>query len=232
MYKDRRILAVIPARGGSKGLPGKNIRPLAGIPLINWSITAAKQSGFFDEIMVSTDSHEIAAVAREAGASLPFLRPSYLATDNATTMDTLEYTLSWYSEKGYVFEMVCLLQPTSPLRTAEDISNAMHLCEEKEAQAVVSVCEAGHHPFWMNTLPESLCMDGFLRQEALDTPRQALPRYYQLNGALYLGNSHWVRQNRSFYGAESFAYIMPRERSIDIDTLMDFHLAEFFLAKR
>ena len=224
-----KVLGIIPARGGSKGLPRKNIRSLAGKPLIAWSIEAGLQSSWIDELIVNTDSPEIAAVAREYGAQVPFLRAPELATDTATTMDVLVDTFDWYENQGRSFDLVILLQPTSPLRTKDDIDQALQVYREKQAEAVVSVCPVEHHPFWSNRLPADGCLDKFLRPEAINTPRQQLPEYYHLNGALYLAAIDRLRELNSFFGPRTYAYVMPRERSVDIDTLLDLHLAEILL---
>lgn len=229
MYNGKKILGVITARGGSKGLPGKNIRPLHGKPLLAWSIEAGKYSGILDELLVTTDDHEIGAIAREYGASVPFIRPPELATDTTQTMDVLLHVLEWYEQTGLFFDLLVLLQPTSPLRTAEDIVRGVKLLFEKYAQAVVSVCEAEHHPYWMNHLPEDGCMGNFLRKEAQNMPRQLLNTYYRLNGALYIAEITWLKEQKSFFGEKTFAYVMERERSVDIDEMMDFQLAEILL---
>ncbi len=232
MFRKRNILAVIPARGGSKGLPGKNIMQCGGKPLIEWSIAVARECLFFDEVIVSTDDSAIAEIAVAAGATVPFLRPADLASDEANIIDVL-LDLFVKIERGSKHQdIVVLLQPTSPLRTTEDITGALKLYFEKSANAVVSVCEVDHHPYWMNELPPDVRMDGFLREEAIHTPRQQLPRYYRLNGALYIANIGWLKKSRSFFGENTFAYIMQREHSIDIDHKIDFQLAEFLLSER
>ncbi|APG23789.1 acylneuraminate cytidylyltransferase family protein [Syntrophotalea acetylenica] len=226
MFDGRRILALIPARGGSKGLPGKNIRELAGRPLLAWSIEAARQSRYVDVVALSTDSRDIAEVAEAEGVPVPFLRPAHLATDSASSFDALVHALDWYAGNGERFDLVVWLQPTSPLRTAADIDQAIELYFEKQADAIVSVCETDHHPWWSNTLSADGNMAGFLRHEVLNTNRQELPVYYRLNGAIYLGAPELLREQRSFFGRATYAYVMSRERSVDIDDLIDFRLAE------
>jgi len=229
MFEGQRILALIPARGGSKGLAGKNIRALAGKPLIAWSISAAKESRYVDRIIVSTDSEEIAAVSRQAGAETPFPRPAALATDQASTMDVCLHAAEWLGKSGDHFDLLLVLQPTSPLRTAADIDSTVELLGERNADAVVSVCETDHHPWWSNCLPEDGSMKDFLRPEVLHKTRQELPAYYRLNGAVYLARIAKLHETRSFYGAKTFAYRMPAARSVDIDSLQDFLLAETLL---
>lgn len=231
MYDGNRILAVIPARGGSKGLPGKNIRDLAGRPLIAWTIDAANDSRYLDSVIVSTDSPEIAGVAKRYHAEVPFLRPDHLATDNAKSMDALLHAVQWLEGHGETFDMLLALQPTSPLRTAKDIDQAIELYFQKNARAIVSVCPCDHHPWWSNCLPEDGNMAGFLRPEVLGTNRQELPAFYRLNGSIYLADISFLMESGSFYGQRTFAYVMPTRSSIDIDSLLDFNLAEFLLSR-
>ncbi|WP_258359744.1 cytidylyltransferase domain-containing protein [Moorella sulfitireducens] len=229
MYQGKTILGFIPARAGSKGVPGKNIRPLAGKPLIVYTIETARESGVFDYLLVSTDGEEIARIAREAGAEVPFIRPVELATDTARGSDVLAHAMVWCEENGRLYDWVMVLQPTSPLRAVEDILGACRLMLERDAQAVVSVCEVDHHPWWCNTLPEDLNMENFLRPEVLNLNRQELPVFYRLNGAIYLGEWEFCKKESSFYGPGTYAYIMPKERSVDIDREMDFVLADVLM---
>ena len=229
MFNGKRILAIIPARGGSKGLPGKNIRNLAGKPLVSWAIDAAKVSKYIDTTTVNTDSVEIAEIARRYGALVPFLRPTKLATDSASSYDVIIHALSWHVKQKEIFDLVMLLQPTSPLRTAYDIDLAIELFFEKKAQAIVSVCPCDHHPWWANTLPANGNMGEFLRPEILQTNRQGLPPHYRLNGAIYLADINFLRNNGSFFGPATYALTMSKEHSVDIDDIIDFQLAELFL---
>ncbi len=229
MFDGHSILAVIPARGGSKGLPGKNIRLLAGKPLLAWTIEAARASGVIDEIVVSTDSPEIAAVATACGCAPPFWRPEELAGDTSPTMAALWHALDWYAQQqDRRFDLVLLLQPTSPLRQAADILAALELLRQAGVSSVVSVCPVDHHPLWSNTLPPDHSLEHFLRPEAL-RPRQELPPSYRLNGAIYLARTDWLRERGSFLGPGAYALVMPRQRSVDIDDATDFLLAEILL---
>lgn len=224
-----RNLAVIPARSGSKGLPDKNILPLNGKPLLAWSIDAARQSGMFDTIYVSTDSEKYAEIARQYGAEVPFLRSAEASTDTASSWDVLKEAIINYQKLGKAFDSLMMLQPTSPLRTAEDIRGAFQLMTQRNATAVVSVCNTDCSPLWCNTLPENQCMDGFLSPAAL-FPRQALPQYYQLNGAIYLlVVDNFLKKGRLVYDQGCYAYVMPSERSVDIDGAVDFAIAEALL---
>lgn len=222
-----KSIAIIPARSGSKGLPDKNIRDLGGKPLIAYSIEAALRSKMFDTVMVSTDSKKYAGISRQYGAEVPFLRSAVTSGDSAGSWDVVREVLEKYSKLGREFDTVMLLQPTSPLRTAKDIVNAFKLKEEKNANAVISVCEVDHSPLWSNTLPDSLSMKGFINNS--DVHRQQLPTYYRINGAVYLTDTEFLYKGGSIYENNCFAYIMPRDRSVDIDNEMDFRMAEFFL---
>ncbi len=224
-------MGFIPARAGSKGVPGKNTKDLLGKPLIAYTIESALTSKVFDYLIVSTDCEDIARVAQEAGAETPFKRPAELATDTAKSMDALQHALTWCEEQGKHSDWVMNLQPTSPLRNSEDIINACALMIQRRAGAVVSVCEADHHPWWSNTLPGDHCMEHFIRPEILNVNRQSLPKYYRLNGAVYLAEWDLLRQQKSWYGKNTYAYIMPKERSVDIDTALDFAWAELLLTK-
>lgn len=227
-----RNLAVIPARSGSKGLPDKNIKPLLGKPLMAYTIEAAVQSGMFDTVHMSTDSSKYAEIARQFGAEAPFLRSRRNSNDTASSWDVVLEVLEEYGRRGQTFDTVMLLQPTSPLRTAEDIRNAYRTMEQKRAFTVASVCEAEHPPIWSNVLPDSGCMDGFLSGTALK-PRQAASRYFRLNGALYLLDAGYFKEQRSIsYDAHSYAYVMPQERSVDIDGPLDLLIAEALLRAR
>lgn len=231
MFKNKKILTLIPARGGSKGLPGKNIKEIAGKPLIVWTIQTALQSNWLDKIIVSTDNETIASVARQAGAEVPFIRPKHLASDNAKGIDVVLHAIHWFEEKGEYFDLLLLLQPTSPLRTVRDIENAIRLLFEKQAKAIISVCENEHPPYWSNTLPADHSMKNFINFDAIKN-RQKLPTFYRLNGAIYLSEIEYLKQNKGFWGAQTYAYIMPNERSVDIDSLLDFKLAELLLNEK
>lgn len=218
-------LAIIPARSGSKGLKDKNIKELNGLPLMAYSIHAALKSGKFSHVMVSTDSQLYADIAVEHGAEVPFLRDAATSGDSASSWDTVREVLRKYQQLGMEFDTVTLLQPTSPLRTAEDIVKAFALYQEKGATSVVSVCEPEHSPLWCNTLPDSLCMDGFLNH-ANNCQRQKLGSYYRLNGSIYIVDVDLIIAGNDIYNSGCYAYIMPTEHSIDIDTELDFVIAE------
>jgi len=220
-----KMLALIPARGGSKGLPGKNIRPLAGKPLIAWTIEAARASRYVSRVVVSSDDEAILAVARAYGADVPFVRPLDLARDDTPGIDVVLHALDCLPD----YDWVVLLQPTSPLRSAEDIGQAITRCLQGGAPACVSVTAAPSNPWWMFHVEEDGWMASFLPAAERPTRRQDLPELYALNGAVYVARVDWLRQTRSFLTEETVAYVMPAERSVDIDTLLDFRLAECLL---
>jgi CMP-N,N'-diacetyllegionaminic acid synthase len=221
-------IAIIPARSGSKGLKNKNIKELNGKPLLAYSIEAAKESKLFDEIMVSTDSNKYAQIARNYGANVPFLRSETNSSDKASSWNVVLEVLQKYLETGIKFNSICLLQPTSPLRTAKDIIEAYKLLETKQADAITSVCEVDHSPLWTMTLPENLSLDEFKKRDS-DTPRQLLEKYYRLNGAIYIRRINYNNSTISLNDTNEFAFIMQKEHSIDIDIELDFLIAETIL---
>ena len=225
-------LAIIPARSGSKGLKDKNIKLLSGKPLLAYTIEAARESGLFDEIMVSTDSREYADIAKQWGANVPFLRSNELSNDTASSWDAVKEVIERYKNLGTEFDTVALLQPTSPLRTSNDIIEGYNVIEVKEANFVVGVCEMDHSPLWANTLPEDLSMENFIRPEVVKVPRQSIPTYYRINGALYIVKVDYLMRTPDIYGDRSFASVMKKENSIDIDDQMDFTIAEVLFSER
>lgn len=219
-------LAIIPARSGSKGVKDKNIRLLCGKPLLAYTIEAADKSGMFDEIYVSTDSTRYAEIAIQYGASVPFMRDGMNATDVSSSWDLVREAIKKYQEYGKTFDTVVLLQPTSPLRTAEDIIKGYNLFEQKAANAVVAVCETEFSPLHCNTLEESGSLMGFIPKEISELPRQKLKKYYRVCGALYIANVDYIMQSTDLYAEKCYAYIMERSHAVDIDEEMDFSVAE------
>lgn len=218
MIGDRKVLALLTARGGSKGLPGKNIRKAGGKPLIAWSIEAARGAACVDRLVLSSDDEHIIEVARAHGCEVPFVRPAELATDAASSMDVVRHALDQLTG----FDVVVLLQPTSPLRTAADIDSACELLSRTGAPACVAVCPVDQSPYWMYTTDA-----GGRLHPLLDTPhrtaqRQRQPEVFIPNGALYVASIPWLKVSGSFMTTETVAYCMPRERSLDIDTAEDF----------
>ena len=222
--KIKKCIAIIPARGGSKRLPNKNILDLGGKPLIAWSIEAALNSNFIDKVVVTTDCEKIAEISRKYGAEVPFIRPDHLSTDTASSNDVINHVLAHYENQ---FDSFLLLQPTSPLRNESDIQNAFNL--KKKYASVVSVCEAEHSPLWCNTLPVDFSMANFIHENVKNVRSQDLPTYYRINGAIYLTDVDYFVTNNGFISSNTVAYIMPQERSIDIDTLLDFKICNILL---
>lgn len=225
-----RFLGLIQARGGSKRIPRKNVLPMAGKPLIAWTIEAALARDSLDRVIVSTDDDEIAAASREHGAEVPFLRPTELASDTATGSDVILHAVRSLRDKGEHYDYVVSLQPTSPLRSAADIDAAIELLLEKRADCVISVCETDHPPEWSNTLPPDHAMTHFFRPGVRGTRSQDLPRSYRLNGAIYIFSCERLLRTGSLaMDDNSYAYVMPRERSVDIDSEIDFAIAQLLL---
>ncbi|WP_448546802.1 acylneuraminate cytidylyltransferase family protein [Thalassotalea fusca] len=231
--QDKKILAIVPARAGSKRLPGKNSKLLNGKPLIEWTLSAAQQSQYIDQVLVTTDCQEIASLSESLGAWVPFLRPAELSCDHATTVDVVKHCLSFVTEQGVNYDYVIVLQPTSPLRGVKDIDAAIELMFERGGDAVVSVCPCEHPPQWANKLDESLRMDDFLSKFLKENARsQDLPTYYRLNGAIYLVDTNRFLQESNFYLSDNiYAYVMSQNHSVDIDNLVEFKLAEIMMSE-
>ncbi|PWE22114.1 CMP-N-acetlyneuraminic acid synthetase [Aliarcobacter skirrowii] len=223
-----RFLAIIPARGGSKRLPQKNILDLCGKPLIAYTIESALKSKYINKVVVSSDDDETLEISKSFGAEF-IKRPGELASDTATTFDAIKHTIDNLEE----YEYVVLLQPTSPLRNEKHIDEAIEFLEEKQADAIVSVCEMDHSPLWSNTLPEDGNMRGFLREEILNKRSQDLEKYYRLNGAIYICKTYKLLKNKTFFLKDNiFSYKMDKKYSIDIDEDIDFKLAEILIKER
>ncbi|MCC6181497.1 MAG: acylneuraminate cytidylyltransferase family protein [Bacteroidia bacterium] len=224
------MLAIIPARGGSKGLPGKNIRNLCGKPLIAYTIEAALKSEFISRVIVSTDDVNIANISTKYGAENPFMRPPHLATDTALSIDVLKYTIETFEKiENRRIEEFMVLQPTSPLRNVEDINNAIQLFYEKNAESVISFCKE-HHPIkWHRYIAEDA---SFIKifETNLNNRQDEKPSYFP-NGAIFIFKRN-VLKTRDYYSDKSYAYIMDRIRSIDIDTLEDFEFVEYLIKEK
>lgn len=224
------VLALVTARGGSKGLPGKNLRPLAGKPLIVWTIEAALGSAGIDRVLVSTDDAEIARVSGLAGAEVPFLRPPELARDDSPHIDVVEHAMWWLDgHAGPPPAYLLLLQPTSPLRTTADIDAALAIARETGAPAVVGVTEPQPHPLKTYRLAADGTLAPFVESDIAYKRRQDLPPALAENGAIYLNRCDALRSLRTFVPPGTRPYLMPPERSVDIDSPLDFALAEFLL---
>lgn len=225
MIHESRVLAIIVGRGGSKGLPRKNVRELGDRPLIAWSIEAAARSAFIDRAIVSTDDEEIADAARRWGGDVPFLRPAEMASDTAPIIDTILHAVDAIAEP---YHYVVLLQATSPLRLASDIDAALSHCVKTGVPSCISIAPAPKARWTV----EMDAAGKLLLPPDITKSRQELPDTYQPNGAIYIAELEWLRRNRDFYAPEAVGYVMPPERSVDIDTLLDFRLAEMLLADK
>jgi len=226
---NRSVLAVIAARGGSKGLPNKNVADLGGRPVVAWSVAAGKGSRYVDRLILSSDDPKIIRAARAAGGEAPFKRPARLATDTASIYPVLFHALDALKEP---YDYIVLLQATSPLRTAEDIDACIRLCHRVGAPAVVSVCPAAKPPQWMFTLDARHRLRRISKVRRAADRRQDLPPVYIPNGAVYVARTGWLRRHASFVGPETRGYVMPPERSVDIDTHLDLLLARALVADR
>jgi CMP-N,N'-diacetyllegionaminic acid synthase len=227
-----KVLGVIPARGGSKGLPGKNIRPLNGKPLIAWTIDEAKASKMISKVIVSTDDKEIARVAEGYGAEVPFYRPAELASDTATSMDVIIHALDFFAAKGEHFDVVMMLEPTSPLRERADIDKALQMLASTEgAESVVGICKSeASHPDFLVTLTG----EGFLRSKAdfIVKRRQELEDVYFYEGTLYASYVDVLRKKRNFYHNNTLGYIVPRWKSFEVDDMLDMVIIEAVMKAR
>lgn len=220
-----KVLAVITARGGSKGVPNKNIREVAGRPLLEWTVRAALGAPSLDRVILSSDDARIIAVAKNAGCDVPFVRPASLATDEATTLDALLHAV----EEVPGYEYLVTLQPTSPLRTAEDIEGCIAACVAKDAASACSVVEVAKNPYWMFTLGEDQRMRRLLDQNPMPTRRQDLPDVYMPNGAVYVNRIDSLKDGGTLITQETVGYVMSAERSLDIDSEFDLRLCDLLL---
>jgi CMP-N,N'-diacetyllegionaminic acid synthase len=237
MIADKSVLALIPARGGSKGVPGKNIRPAGGKPLIAWTIEAAKASRHVDRVVLSSDDPSIATVAKQFGCDVPFMRPAELATDEADSMDVVRHALKALPER---YDYLVLLQPTSPLRRAADIDGALERCLQAAqdaqdgqggAQTCVSVCEPDKSPYWMMTMAADGRVKPLFPPHQVPSRRQDAPPIFALNGAVYVAPTDHLAAGGAFVTAATVGYPMPKDRSFDIDTELDLRLADFLLTE-
>ncbi|NRT73694.1 cytidylyltransferase domain-containing protein [Clostridium beijerinckii] len=224
------IVAIIPARSGSKGIKDKNIKKLSGKPLIAYTIEAAIRSKVFEDVIVSTDSEVYKKISEEYGAWVPFLRPKELAQDQSSTNDAVEDILLRLKSIGKEYKILIILQPTSPLRDEEDIKNSIKEFKEKKANSLVSMCECDHSPILSKLLNKDMRLDGFLSD--LDkVRRQDFQKFYRLNGAIYIINVDYFLKYKNIYKERSYAFLMEKRKSIDIDDIEDFEYAEFLINK-
>lgn len=221
------LLALIPARGGSKGIPRKNVRSIAGKPLIGWTIDAALSSRVFARVVVSTEDSEIAEIARVCGAEVPFMRPAELSGDDTSGIAPVLHAL----DELPGFDAVVLLQPTSPLRSASDIAEVVALARTSGARSVVSVSEPDAHPQWTYRMDSDGALSPWEAQAGA-ARRQELEPAFALNGAIYYSQCDLLRETGALVGPGTIGYPMPAERSIDIDTPLDWRMAELLLKDR
>ena len=228
MIGNKRLLGIIPARGGSKRLPRKNVIELGGKPLIAWTLESALCSKYIDRIFVSTDDSEIAEISKNYGVGVPFMRPAELATDHAQTIDTILHVISELEKLKETYDYVVLLQPTSPLRTVEDIEKSIEMLKESKNDGIISVCEAEHHPLWSNTIPDDGSLSGFLDESILNKRGQDLGKYFRLNGAIYIcKTTKLIEENTFFLKNNCKAFVMRQENSLDIDNQIDLDFAKY-----
>ena len=227
MFGKQKILALIPARGGSKGIKDKNIIPLAGKPLIAYSIEAAKKSKYIDSIVVTTDSEKIAEVAKRYGARVPFLRPAELAADTSKTIDAVLHAIKTLKSMGENYDRLVLLQPTQPLRTTDDIGKAIELYYESGENGLVSISSVDDSPLLIRSIDEDGKLINLLSQNST-CRRQDMPNYYKVNGCIYINKIDEINENTSF-NDNKVPFIMDKEHSIDIDELSDLWMAECYL---
>lgn len=232
MIGQYRVTALIPARGGSKRLPRKNIKLLVDKPLIAWSIEVAKACKYVDRVIVSTDDEEIKRISEQYGAEVPFLRPEYLSNDHASSFDVIKHAIDFLT-LSRSNELIVLLQPTSPLRLASEIDAALEFFVQKNAKGVVSISETEHSPMWSNTLPEDGCMSDFIRPEVQGKRSQDLPTFFRLNGSIYIYETlSLLEQSKIFFNENVYGFQTSLETAVDIDTGLDFSIAETIMKNR
>ncbi|MDA8442317.1 MAG: acylneuraminate cytidylyltransferase family protein [Peptococcaceae bacterium] len=222
MIDGKTVLAVIPARGGSKGVPRKNLRDLGGKPLLAWTIEAAKQSQYIDRLILSSDDAEIIALAQRLGCEIPFVRPAELARDDTPGIAPVLHAIT--AVPGY--DYVVLLQPTSPLRSVDDIDGCIAKCVGGSHPVCVSITEVAENPYWMYTQNTDDRLVQLLKQEQVGARRQDLPEVYRLNGAVYVAHCECLAQWKSFVNEATAGFVMPQERSCDIDSEFDLFMAD------
>ncbi|MGX8236979.1 acylneuraminate cytidylyltransferase family protein [Exiguobacterium undae] len=225
MINNKKILAIIPGRGGSKGVPGKNIRLFAGKPLIAWTIEEAKKSKYIDRLILSSEDSKIIDVAKFYGCDVPFIRPKELSDDKTAGIEPVIHAIHQIPDYDYVV----LLQITSPFRNVDDIDSCIEQMVENKSSSCVSVTEPEKSPYWMYTLNNMSELNPVIKYPFSINRRQELPIVYALNGAVYAAEKNWLLDKKNFLGDETTAYIMPQDRSYDIDTEQDFRICEFLM---
>jgi len=224
MYDNNKILGIIPARGGSKGIPRKNIQIISGKPLIAWSIINAQQSKYIDKIILSSDDNEIISIAKQWKCDVPFVRPKELAEDDTPGIAPVLHAIQQFPDYDYIV----LLQPTSPLRAVDDIDGCIEFCMQQNSKICVSVTEPPKNPFLLCTINTSPYIQPFHANGFIPT-RQEIPEIFMINGAIYVAQAEWLNSTQSFLTPETIAYFMPYNRSLDIDTELDMKICELLL---
>lgn len=231
MIGGKRVLAIVPARKGSKRLKNKNILPLSNKPLIAWTLDAALQSKYIDNVFVSTDSQLISDIAITYKAQCPLLRPEELSNDTATTNDVITHVIEYLESQNDIYDYIILLQPTSPLRTTCDIDASIDKIYKMDKDTLVSLSLCAHSPLLINVLPENESLSGFLKKEN-NIRSQDMPKYYRINGAIYIFKRSYVGKLSEIYNDKGIAFISSAGSDIDIDTLQDFEYAEYLINKK
>lgn len=226
MYNDKRILALIPARGGSKGIKNKNVIDLCGHPLIFYSIDAARKSKYIDDVVVSTDSEMIASVSKECGAEIPFLRPDYLAQDTSGSTGVVIHAVNFLKDQGREYDCVVFLQPTQPLRDVNDIDGAIETFYKNNRKSLVSVCEVDNHPLLIRSINNNVLVH--LLDLNSSVRRQDMPKYYCINGCIYINAIEDINEKLS-QNDNVTPFIMVSSHSVDIDEYKDLDLARFYM---
>ena len=229
MIDEKTVLAIIPARGGSKGIKGKNMVKVCGKPLLTWSIEQAKASLYIDRLILSSEDEEIIKAARAYGCEVPFIRPKELATDISPTIDCIHHAME---NLDRIYDYLVLLQVTSPLRTPEDIDNCISICHAEGVPSCISFTEVDKSPFWMYKMLNNSRMVPLMDPDDRPSRRQDAPKYYVKNGAVYVAKWNWLRENDTFMTDEVFPYIMPKERSLDIDSPVDLVILDAIMDKK
>lgn len=233
MIENKKVVAIIPARGGSKGLPRKNIKPLLGKPLIAWSIEQAHNSKYIDRVVVSTDDHEIENISKQFGAEIPFLRPEYLASDSASTIDVILHAVNFFEEANQSFDILVLLEPTSPLRESTDIDKALEmLIAAPTAESIVGVSRVeSTHPSFLVRL-ENNFLRPYINSDFKVIRRQDLEQLYFFEGTLYIAYTESLKKRKKYYHENALGYIVPKWKSFEVDDELDFLIIETILKEK
>lgn len=233
MFNNKQVIALIPARGGSKGIPRKNIKILSGKHLIGYTIEEALKSKYIDRVIVSSEDSEIIEVSKKYNAEVPFIRPKELAEDYSTTNDVILHALKWFEDnENYVPEYICILQCTSPLRDVNDIDGAIQQLNDSNFDAVISVCESEVNPYWTNIISDDNKLEYFIKEGKNITRRQDLPKIYRINGAIYVIKTSVFKEKLTLEPENTGAYIMDCKHSVDIDEEIDFRFSELLIQSK